>query len=225
METYLSPYVVLAIVALAGVGFVAVAYGANRLLAPRRPTREKLLTYESGVDPVGEGWAHTNIRYYIYAFLYVVFAVDAVYLFPWATVFADPNFGTTTLIEMFVFLGFLATGILRRPARSPDMAVTELGMPGHGHPDGEQIAGSVGPAQRLVPDPVRIVLNWGRRYSLWVFNFGLACCAIEFIAASMARHDFIRLGVIPFAPGPRQADLMVVGNGHRQDGPSRSTPL
>src|SRR5690606_15840628 len=40
--------------------------------------------------------------------------------------------------------------------------------------------------------------------------FGLACCAIEFIAASMARHDFIRLGVIPFAPGPRQADLMVV---------------
>ncbi|HET6753824.1 MAG TPA: NADH-quinone oxidoreductase subunit B family protein [Jiangellaceae bacterium] len=90
------------------------------------------------------------------------------------------------------------------------MAVTELGMPGHGHPDGEQRAGSVGPAQRLVPDPVRIVLNWGRRYSLWVFNFGLACCAIEFIAASMARHDFIRLGVIPFAPGPRQADLMVV---------------
>jgi NADH-quinone oxidoreductase subunit B len=90
------------------------------------------------------------------------------------------------------------------------MAVTELGMPGHGNPDGEQRAGSVGPAQRLVPDPVRIVLNWGRRYSLWVFNFGLACCAIEFIAASMARHDFIRLGVIPFAPGPRQADLMVV---------------
>ena len=58
--------------------------------------------------------------------------------------------------------------------------------------------------------PVKFLLNWGRRYSLWVMNFGLACCAIEFIAASMARHDFIRLGVIPFAPGPRQADLMVV---------------
>ncbi|MFF2650879.1 NADH-quinone oxidoreductase subunit B [Streptomyces sp. NPDC058045] len=63
---------------------------------------------------------------------------------------------------------------------------------------------------RLAPQPMKVVLNWGRRYSLWVFNFGLACCAIEFIAASMARHDFIRLGVIPFAPGPRQADLMVV---------------
>ena len=68
----------------------------------------------------------------------------------------------------------------------------------------------VGPVGAYAPKPMRIVLNWGRRYSLWVFNFGLACCAIEFIAASMARHDFIRLGVIPFAPGPRQADLMVV---------------
>lgn len=68
----------------------------------------------------------------------------------------------------------------------------------------------VGPLSRLAPKPIKFVLNWGRRYSLWVFNFGLACCAIEFIATSMSRHDFIRLGVIPFAPGPRQADLMVV---------------
>jgi NADH-quinone oxidoreductase subunit B len=68
----------------------------------------------------------------------------------------------------------------------------------------------LGALSRLAPEPMKVVLNWGRRYSLWVFNFGLACCAIEFIAASMARHDFIRLGVIPFAPGPRQADLMVV---------------
>ena len=68
----------------------------------------------------------------------------------------------------------------------------------------------VGTLSRVAPKPVKFVLNWGRRYSLWVFNFGLACCAIEFIATSMSRHDFIRLGVIPFAPGPRQADLMVV---------------
>ncbi|OLT24543.1 NADH-quinone oxidoreductase subunit B [Actinomadura sp. CNU-125] len=68
----------------------------------------------------------------------------------------------------------------------------------------------VGPLSRVAPKPIKFVLNWGRRYSLWVFNFGLACCAIEFIATSMSRHDFMRLGVIPFAPGPRQADLMVV---------------
>jgi len=74
----------------------------------------------------------------------------------------------------------------------------ELGMP------------SIGGLAKVAPKPARYLLNWGRKYSLWVFNFGLACCAIEFIATSMARHDFIRLGVIPFAPGPRQADLMVV---------------
>ena len=81
-------------------------------------------------------------------------------------------------------------------------------MPTVGPP--QPAAPTVGALQRLAPEPMRLVLNWGRRYSLWVFNFGLACCAIEFIATSMARHDFIRLGVIPFAPGPRQADLMVV---------------
>ncbi|MET8789610.1 MULTISPECIES: NADH-quinone oxidoreductase subunit B [Streptomyces] len=82
-------------------------------------------------------------------------------------------------------------------------------LPEPARPSGEGTA-RLGALARLAPEPMKVVLNWGRRYSLWVFNFGLACCAIEFIAASMARHDFIRLGVIPFAPGPRQADLMVV---------------
>jgi NADH-quinone oxidoreductase subunit A len=112
VDAFLSPYVVATVIGLAGVAFVSVAYGANRLLAPRNPTAEKVLSYESGVDPVGEGWAHTHVRYYVYAFLYVVFAVDVVYLFPWATIFADPAFGAVTLVEMFVFLGFLAAGIV-----------------------------------------------------------------------------------------------------------------
>ena len=69
---------------------------------------------------------------------------------------------------------------------------------------------TLGAGAEHAPKAARYLLNWGRKYSLWVFNFGLASCAIEFIATSMSRHDFIRLGVIPFAPGPRQADLMVV---------------
>ncbi|MFJ3214475.1 NADH-quinone oxidoreductase subunit B [Kitasatospora sp. NPDC086801] len=84
-----------------------------------------------------------------------------------------------------------------------------LGLPDPSRPGAVEHRG-IGPLARLAPDPVKVVLNWGRRYSLWCFNFGLACCAIEFIAASMAKHDFIRMGVIPFAPGPRQADLMIV---------------
>ena len=85
------------------------------------------------------------------------------------------------------------------------MDAVNLGSPTFGPP-----ATTLGLGASLAPRPARYLLNWGRKYSLWVFNFGLACCAIEFIATSMSRHDFIRLGVIPFAPGPRQADLMVV---------------
>lgn len=109
---YFRSYSVVGLLAVVGVLFVAVAFGAGRLLRPVVPTPEKLLTYECGVDPVGEGWAHTQVRYYVYAFLYVVFAVDSIFLFPWATVFAVPGYGATTLVEMFIFLGFLAVGLL-----------------------------------------------------------------------------------------------------------------
>ena len=52
--------------------------------------------------------------------------------------------------------------------------------------------------------------NWGRSNSVWPLNFGLACCAIEMIAASMARFDIARFGSEVFRPSPRQADLMIV---------------
>lgn len=52
--------------------------------------------------------------------------------------------------------------------------------------------------------------NWGRSQSLWPLQFGLACCAIEMIAATMARHDLARFGAEVFRPSPRQADLMIV---------------
>ena len=112
MGGYFDAYRVVGLIVAVGIAFVAVAFGANRLLRPDLPDAgEKRVTYECGVDPVGEGWAQTNVRYYVYAFLYVVFAVDAVFLFPWATVFDAPGFGMTTLVEMFVFLGFLGIGL------------------------------------------------------------------------------------------------------------------
>jgi NADH-quinone oxidoreductase subunit A len=103
-------WLVVGAVTAAGVLFFAAAMAANRVLRPRVPTLEKVTTYESGVDPVGRGWSQTNVRYYLYAFLYVVFAVDAVYLFPWATVVE--TFGWATVAEMGVFLGILAVGLL-----------------------------------------------------------------------------------------------------------------
>ncbi|MBO2460522.1 NADH-quinone oxidoreductase subunit A [Actinomadura violacea] len=111
MHNYFDSYVGLAALLIAGVGIVGGGLAANRMLRPHSPTAEKLTTYECGVDPVGDGWAHSYIRYYVFAYLYVVFAVDAVFLFPWATVFAAPGYGATTLGEMFVFLAFLAVGL------------------------------------------------------------------------------------------------------------------
>src|SRR5437764_5029002 len=57
---------------------------------------------------------------------------------------------------------------------------------------------------------VDTVYNWGRKNSLWPLGFGLACCAIEMIATSMARYDLARFGAEVFRPSPRQADLMIV---------------
>jgi NADH-quinone oxidoreductase subunit B len=60
------------------------------------------------------------------------------------------------------------------------------------------------------PGPARYQLSWGRTYSLAVFNFGLACCAVEFVAASMARPDFLRLGVHQVGAEPTPPEVMVV---------------
>jgi NADH-quinone oxidoreductase subunit A len=108
---YMGGYAVIAAAVALGVIFVATGLLANRLLRPDVATVEKYTTYECGLDPVGDGWAQTHIRYYVFAYLYVIFAVDAVYLFPWATVFDTAGYGLVTLVEMVIFIGFLATGI------------------------------------------------------------------------------------------------------------------
>ena len=64
--------------------------------------------------------------------------------------------------------------------------------------------------QGVVATSLQELYNWGRKSSLWPLNFGLACCAIEMIAATMARYDLARFGAEVFRPSPRQADLMIV---------------
>ena len=108
--SYYHSYLPVLILTTVGVLMVVAMLAGNRLLRPDRPSPEKMLTYECGVDPVGEGWAQSHVRYYVFAYLYVVFAVDAVFLFPWATVFAA--FGWVTVIEMAIFVGFIAVGLL-----------------------------------------------------------------------------------------------------------------
>jgi len=114
VEGYLGSYATLGLLLLAGGLFLAAAYGANRLLRPARPADSpgKTTPYECGVDPVGTDWAQAQLRYYVYAYLFVIFAVEAVFLFPWAVVYASPGFGLVTVVEMGIFIGVLALGLL-----------------------------------------------------------------------------------------------------------------
>ena len=108
---YLVTYASIAAIIGVGVALAAGMLGANRLFRPVLPDPAKLLTYESGVDPVGTGWAQSNVRYYVYAFLYVIFAVDAVYLFPWALV-VRTELGLASLVEMAIFIGVIVVALL-----------------------------------------------------------------------------------------------------------------
>ena len=63
----------------------AVLLGVAAMVRPNKPSVEKLTSYESGVDPVGDGWSQSQVRYYIFALLFVIFDVEAVFIFPWAT--------------------------------------------------------------------------------------------------------------------------------------------
>ena len=114
MDGYLGSYATLGLILIVGVLVFIAAFGANKLLRPAHPAEPhgKRTSYESGIDPVGGDWAQAQIRYYVYAYLSVLFAVEAVFLFPWAVIFDRPGFGLVTVAEMGVFVAVLALGIL-----------------------------------------------------------------------------------------------------------------
>lgn len=112
MTEYFWQYGTLAALALLGSVFVLVGFTANRIMRPNMPSHAKYTTYECGVDPVGEGWSQSNIRYYIFAFLFVIFDVEAVFIFPFATVFEKFQNATLVLVEMIIFVAILGLGLL-----------------------------------------------------------------------------------------------------------------
>ena len=110
MSEFLRSYLVVFWFGLIAILLASLLLGIAVLIRPSNPTREKLLTYESGVDPVGEGWSQSQIRYYVFALLFVVFDVEAVFIFPWATQLERyAGFG---LVEMGVFVGVLLLGLV-----------------------------------------------------------------------------------------------------------------
>ena len=110
MSSFLRSYLTVAIFAGAAVLLVALMMGLGALLRPKRPQPQKYIAYESGVDPVGGGWSQSQIRYYVFALLFVMFDVEAVFLFPWAVRVRE--LGTFGLVEAATFVLILALGLL-----------------------------------------------------------------------------------------------------------------
>lgn len=88
-------------------------------MRPDRPNEQKLETYESGEQPVSNAWPQFNMRFYIVALIFILFEVEIIFLFPWATVFADKKlieetngaWGWFSLAEMIIFILILALGL------------------------------------------------------------------------------------------------------------------
>ena len=115
--TFYSQYTTLMVLAAVGAVLYAIIVTMNRFMAPNIPSPGKLSTYECGVDPVGSGWTQMNIRYYVFAFLFVIFDVESVFLFPWAVILGGLEDGGVispmfALVEMFIFIAILAVGLL-----------------------------------------------------------------------------------------------------------------
>ncbi|MSO37151.1 MAG: NADH-quinone oxidoreductase subunit A [Acidimicrobiia bacterium] len=83
--------------------------GLGSLIRPRRPQPQKYITYEAGSDPVGT-FGQSNVRYYVYALLFVMFDVEAVFIFPWAV--RVEELGVQALVSMIAFIVLLALGLL-----------------------------------------------------------------------------------------------------------------
>ncbi len=108
MASYYENYLTIACFLAIGIFLFGSMLGVARVLQPRRITDEKLSTYECGVEPIGDEWTQGHIRYYVFALLFLVFDIEAVFIFPWAVVMGDR--GVAALVEMVVFISILLVG-------------------------------------------------------------------------------------------------------------------
>jgi NADH-quinone oxidoreductase subunit A len=110
LSSFLRDYLTVVWFAALALLLAGLLLGISALIRPNKPSAEKLIAYESGVDPVGEGWSQSQVRYYIFALLFVVFDVEAVFIFPWATQLE--RYGAFGLVEMGIFVAVLLLGLV-----------------------------------------------------------------------------------------------------------------
>lgn len=117
--TQLSEYGSILLIGVVGIILVCVTMFMAKLLSPNKPNPIKLSTYECGEETTGSSWVQFNPRFYVIALVFLLFDVELIFVFPWATVFgqadliaADARWGWFTLIEMGIFLAILILGLV-----------------------------------------------------------------------------------------------------------------
>lgn len=107
---YQNNYLVVVVFLLLGILLPVVALTAGKLLRPNKPTLEKQTTYESGIEPFHDSRVQFNVKYYMYALMFVIFDVETVFLYPWAV--AYDQLGIFALVEMTIFIIMLLIGLI-----------------------------------------------------------------------------------------------------------------
>jgi NADH-quinone oxidoreductase subunit A len=118
-QRYISEFGEVLLFLIGGVLFIVITLLVSKLIRPNRPNSQKLSTYESGEEPISQAWTQFNIRFYIVALIFILFEVELVFLFPWATVFSRKElidetkglWGWFSFAEMLIFIGILALGL------------------------------------------------------------------------------------------------------------------
>jgi NADH-quinone oxidoreductase subunit A len=114
-DTFQGDLIYLFVFGLAGLGFALGPFAVVYLLAPRRTRQtanKALQAIECGMDPIGDAWIRYSAVYYLYALVFVAFAVDVLYLIPVALVYNDPQFVIRDFVEMALFVGILSLVII-----------------------------------------------------------------------------------------------------------------
>src|SRR5712691_10046221 len=107
--SFLTTHAAILVFLVMGIGFLAMNLVIWRIIRPSRFSEEKLTTYECGENPTGSAWIQFNIRFYVFALIFIVFDVEAVFLLPWAVVFRQ--LGLFAFLEGLVFIAILVVAL------------------------------------------------------------------------------------------------------------------
>ncbi len=107
---YQNNYLIVTVFLCLGIILPIVALFLGKLLRPYKPSEAKYTTYESGIEPLQDSRVQFNVRYYMFALLFVIFDVETVFLYPWAV--AYNKLGIFALVEMLIFVFMLLIGLI-----------------------------------------------------------------------------------------------------------------